>query len=203
MLCRVLYDNSSGYGIQIITSGVVDLVYLGNNGYDVERARDSYNNAISTLNNKAMQYNNGVYSSGARCVGSVPNNPYYESTDMYYGYDSDYYMSRYDGTFKNADNNYATDYNQLRTLNIYDAGRDYWFASRVINRIAYVTYATAFDIRCTSDLSGSGWPLCSLKSGGNDTYESAFGLRPVFSLNPTLQVTGGNGSSTAPYSLGV
>lgn len=44
---------------------------------------DAYNNAITTLNTRANAYLNTNYASSARCVGSVPNNPYAESSEYY------------------------------------------------------------------------------------------------------------------------
>ena len=71
--CRVLYDSTSEYGVQLITRACVgNDVTLGDS--DFTTSMNSYNNAISTLNNAAGAYNNSDYST-ARCVGSNPINP--------------------------------------------------------------------------------------------------------------------------------
>lgn len=79
-MCRVLY-NDTEHGLQIITEGSVENINLGKNdsigaigSTDLEKAQNSYNNAIENLNNKAESYintgNNIVVD--ARCVGSKP-----------------------------------------------------------------------------------------------------------------------------------
>ena len=35
------------------------------------------------------------------------------------------------------------------------------------------------------------------------TVSRTYGLRPVFTLNEGLKVTGGNGEETSPYTLGI
>ena len=108
--CVVLYgpenENYGSYGIQIITMETVEDVELGNGTGDVQSnnstyfdiAKNSYNNAISTLHTKAQAYLNTKYASGARSVGSVPNNPTYDGAGMF---TSRYeYMSDYNGIFK-------------------------------------------------------------------------------------------------------
>ena len=120
----MLYDTSSNYGIQIITANVVENVELGNgtgltqenNDTYFNAVRNSYNNVVTNLNKKANEYLNTTYASSARNVGTVPNNPSSESGYFMSGYS---YMSRYDGTFRNKDTNYQTDWNQMKALNIH------------------------------------------------------------------------------------
>ena len=110
-LCAVLYDNSSGYGVQIITMSAVENVELGNgagngeesnfNQTDFNTAMNSYNNAIETLNKRAEVYLNSTYASDARCVGSVPNNK--NSQSGYYTFTE--FTSKYNGKFLDAENN--------------------------------------------------------------------------------------------------
>ncbi|MEE0768254.1 MAG: hypothetical protein UIT70_00010 [Clostridia bacterium] len=138
--CIALYDtqynktHGTNYGVQIISADMVDTVTLGNS--DFNTSKDSYNNAIKTLNTKAQQYLNTTYASGARCVGSVPNNPSAEASNYFTSSYS--YMSSYNGMLKNADTNYETDWNQMETLNIDETGYNYWLASRSI----YSSYGT-------------------------------------------------------------
>ena len=143
--CVVLYDkkyndeNETNYGVQIISTDVVDTVKLGDT--DFNKARNSYNNVLQTLYNKAQEYLNPTYASGARCVGSKPNDPDWDTEEMSVADDSYTYMKAYNKTFKVGDNNYNTDWTQMGTItnvNIKTASSEYVLASR------YVTYSTGY-----------------------------------------------------------
>ena len=122
--CRVLYDSTSEYGVQLITSACVgNDVTLGDS--DFTTSMNSYNNAISTLNSAAEAYNNSDYST-ARCVGSNPTTPSAEAG--YYTFTE--FSSSYSGKLKDTDTNYETDYNQMESLEINDIDDRYWLASR-------------------------------------------------------------------------
>ena len=125
-LCAVLYDSTSEYGVEIITMGTVENITLGSE--DFNASMNSYNNAITTLNNATSRYLNPTYADKIRCVGSLPNNPSYDGEKMFVSsYD---YMSKYNGYFKGEDNNYITDWNQMEKLGIRDINKFYWLASR-------------------------------------------------------------------------
>ena len=210
--CIVLYDtnynttNSTDYGVQIITADTVENVQLGNgtgstqtnNATYFNTARNSYNNAISTLNTKANSYLNTTYASSARCVGSVPNNPSSEASGYF---TSSYtYMSSYNGTFKNADTNYTSDWNQMKALNIYNLGKYYWLASRLVNSFSSVT---GFNVRLV-DTDGNLYSnsLCNVMSSSiANSYGYSHGFRPVFTLKSGIGITGGAGTSDSPYTL--
>ena len=126
--CRVLYDSTSEYGVQLITSACVGSdITLGDENDNFTNAMNSYNNAISTLNSAAGAYNNSDYST-ARCVGSNPINP---STEA--GMHTTQFSSSYSGQLKDTDTNYETDYNQMTTLEINDIDDSYWLASRYVD----------------------------------------------------------------------
>ena len=110
-------------------------------------AMNSYNNAISTLNNATSKYINTTYVDKVRCVGSNPSNPTIDNP----GYFTSSYMSSYNGKFKNEDTNYSTDSNQMNALNIHDIDEYYWLASRSVYSHSSVSY---FYVRCVS-ASGS------------------------------------------------
>lgn len=193
----VLYNNSD-YGIQIITEDTVEDVILGDS--DFNTARESYNNVESILDIKANEYLNITYASGARCVGSSPNNTNLETGYYSNGYG---YMSDYNGTLKNADTNDKIDYNKMRRLGIanIDNRQSYWIPSRYI---LAATYSTSFYIY---GINASGnWchvQLCEIQNGGiNDSTSSTLGLRPVFTLKPEIKIIGGTGTSNDPYILG-
>ena len=154
-LCAVLYDNSSGYGVQIITMSAVENVELGNgagngeesnfNQTDFNTAMNSYNNAIETLNKRAEVYLNSTYASDARCVGSVPNNK--NSQSGYYTFTE--FTSKYNGKFLDADLNYETDWNQMVSLGISYIGENYYLASRLVESQDFKEYVN-FAIRITN-----------------------------------------------------
>ena len=138
--CRVLYDSTSEYGVQLITSACVGSdITLGDENDNFTNAMNSYNNAISTLNSAAGAYNNSDYST-ARCVGSNPINP---STEA--GMHTTQFSSSYSGQLKDTDTNYETDYNQMTTLEIKDIDDSYWLASR---RVFSTSGSSLFDVRC-------------------------------------------------------
>ena len=202
--CVVLYGpenaNYSKYGIQIITMNIVENITLGSTNFDTSMT--SYNSAISTLNNATNKYLNTMYASHSRCVGSLPDNPGYESGMFTSSYS---YLSSVNGKFKNTDNNYLTDWNQMSLLNIYDHhGEPYWLASR---EVSSNQYSTNFFIRgAFNALGGYGNDnyLASVSSPGiMDSRTCTGGLRPVFTLKPNVKITGGNGTESSPYTLGV
>ena len=194
--CRVLYDSTSEYGVQLITSACVgNDVTLGDS--DFTTSMNSYNNAISTLNNAAGVYNNSDYST-ARCVGSNPTTPSAEAG--YYTFTE--FSSSYSGKLKDADTNYETDYNQMEALEINNIADAYWLASRAVYSSSGSSY---FYVRCV-DTSGSvsNYYLCYVGSRGlTSAAYASHGLRPVFTLKSGIKVTGGNGESGTPYTLGL
>ena len=195
--CRVLYDSTSEYGVQLITRACVGSdVTLGDSYFTT--SMNSYNNAISTLNNAAGAYNNSDYST-ARCVGSNPIKP---SAEAGYFTSRESYMSAYNGRLKNTDTNYETDYNQMELLEINDIDDIYWLASRVVGPGSAVS---GFSVRYVGASGGVDRNyLCSVASDGR-TYANnpSYGLRPVFTLKSGIKVTGGNGESGTPYTLGL
>ena len=88
---------------------------------DETSCKNSYNNAIKILNDEAndKEYFNDTYISSARCVGSVPDNPYSENEEEIQ-------------SLKAEDENYITDYTQLGKIpNALNINKNYWLASRI------------------------------------------------------------------------
>ena len=194
--CRVLYDSTSEYGVQLITSACVgNDVTLGDSAFTT--SMNSYNNAISTLNSAAEAYNNSDYST-ARCVGSNPTTPSAEAG--YYTFTE--FSSSYSGKLKDTDTNYETDYNQMESLEINDIDDRYWLASRRVDSHSGISY---FGVRFVAASGGVYRDyLCYVYSSGSaDANFYSYGLRPVFTLKSGIKVTGGNGESGTPYTLGL
>ena len=200
-LCGVLYDNTSEYGVEIITVNCVEQMQLGNTE-DFMLSMNEYNNIISTLNNATQKYLNTTYADAVRCVGSVPGNPNYDGAGMYIDNNPYSYLYEYSGKFKNTDTNYVTDYEQLWEARLNHSDNNYWLASREVEYNLSYTY---FKVRRLFD-NGTfdGMQYLGLISG-DATYPTGInigGLRPVFHLKPGIKITAGMGTKEDPYILG-
>ena len=192
--CVVLYDSSSPYGVEIITMETVEDVTLGNSNFNT--SMNSYNNAISTLNNVTSKYINTTYVDKARSVGSVPNNP--NSQSGYYTFTE--FSSSYSGKLRDIDTNYETDLDQMKALNINDIDEEYWLASRKVISNSSVSNFNVRSVRVSGSVGSSG--LCSVHNyGGAFSGSYAYGLRPIFHLRSNIKVTGGTGEKGDPYTL--
>ena len=186
--CVVLYDKAyneakgTNYGIQIIASDVVCDVTLGYNdpttigNTNFEKAKYSYDNVISTLNKKALEYLNAEYVREARCVGTAPNN-------------------------KN-DEKYDIDYNQMNKVGsgIANIGKTYWMGSHDTDGAAGTTYYRVYFINSSGGLEYNSLYSVNSLAGSNvgNTYTNGF--RPVFTLNSDINIINGDGVNT-PYTL--
>ena len=195
--CVVLYDSTSEYGVEIITMETVEDVTLGD--FNFTTSMNSYNSAISTLNNATSKYINTTYADKARSIGSDPRNPTLDNPGYFTRSDS--WFSSYNGKFKNEDTHYETDWNQMYTLNIHDIDEYYWLASREVGSnssdgIFYVRYVFPGGLLNSSS-------LCIVYSDGSAGLDSiTIGLRPVIHLKSGIKVTGGTGEEGSPYILG-
>ena len=201
--CRVLYDASSQYGLQIITDKNITNVTLG--GSTWASGRNSYNNAITTLNNEAGKYLNKAYATDARCVGSVPTNQKGTFTNknsenagpVQLGFTSSVSGAN---NMKGADTNYETDETQMNNLSIFTTGENYWLASRDVRSNSSGCRFRVCFVNNAGELVSGG--LCDVASGGNSVgYSPVFGLRPCFALKSDIKITGGNGTSENPYTM--
>lgn len=199
--CVVLYGpenaNYNKYGVQIITEGIVGDVTLGADD-DFNASKESYNNAITTLNSEAEKYrkkDDGI-AKLVRCVGSVPDNHDYESgnTKDEYGY-----LSKY-GTFKDKDDNYKTDYDKMTKLSINSIEDEYWLASRDVWLYSTDGNFVVLTVNNSGDLRFQ--QLCRVfYNGGNKMYAYKFKLRIVICLKSEIKITSGNGTTDNPYTL--
>lgn len=226
--CVVLYDKAyneakgTNYGIQIISSDVIKnsegtavTVPLGYNDNTVdgsdnfEKAKNSYNNALKRLYEEAQKYLNETYAISARCVGSDPADPdwdtttneagYFTKTEGENGYDA--YMKDYYGILKDTDDKYNTDWTQMGTK---PASDYYWVASRNVysNSNGSYLFSSNFCVRVVNtsgDLSNN--IFCYVYSRGDAHGTSnSYGFRPIFTLNSGIKITEGDGVDI-PYTL--
>ena len=224
--CTVLYDKAyneekgTNYGIQIISTDIIKnsegtkvAVNLGSNDETVDgsgfnKARNSYNNALKRLYDEAQKYLNTTYASEARCVGSDPADPDWDTETDEAEYftrnegDEDYYsyMKNYYGTFKDSDDKYDKDWTQMGTIEgIKPVSDYYWLASRNVNSDSYHGNFYVRSVNTSGALNGRG--LCLVRSRGRALgFSYADGFRPVFTLKSDIKITEGDGVDT-PYRL--
>ncbi len=225
--CRVLYNDNT-YGLQIISVNPVTTVTLGKSDPNEnvegemdssERAINSYNRAITTLNEKAEEYietsNGSILATDARCVGSNPTNKNYpdnltgeaRNSEMFVANSSYTYMEDYNGNFFNEDKNYENDRNVLNKMGasftkIEGADGYYWYASRATGTSQN---STSFIVRIFGKWGGVlGKSLCKILLNGNvDPVDSSAGFRPVFKLSPNVKIIGGQGTEEIPFEIGL
>ena len=228
---RVLYDVNSGYNwIEIVSVNPLEEVTLGYSdpaipstaeGYDFtgsnvyfEKARWSYNNAITTLHKNAQKYLTNL-ADRARCVGSDPENPNIDVEELGYEVtDSDinsYIKTKgYNNKLKTTDNNYEIDYNKLIEIDSYKcptmAYAYYWFASREIEVVSNNPFNTRGCIKMpytTGTYLNYSILLYISNNGSLEWKEPAAGFRPVIRLKDSIKITGGAGTSGSPYTIGL
>ena len=196
ILCNVLYNDETN-GLQIISANSVETVTLGSSSFTT--SMNSYNSAITTLNEKAEEYNYfGSEYVEARCVGSNPTNP---SAQAGYFTKYSYVSSKYQ--LRDTDTNYETDYNKMTSLGIASSNSTYWLASRGVASSSYSSYFHVRYVNSSGSLHGDN-TLCFVYSGGTDANSDSNGFRPCFTLKSGIKITGGDGKSAATaYTLGV
>ena len=202
--CIVLYgpenENYNKYGIQILTENNVTNLKLAESS-DLEGNKVRYNSLISILNTKAEEYRKKEDNivEIARSVGSVPDNPNYDASGMFtsnYGY-----MYNDSGKFKNKDNNYIYDWNQMGILQVLNNNKRYWLASRNVESNSTETY---FHVRCVNAIGALDNHYLYVRRGNTVTnlYDNgSTGVRVVFRLKPGIKVISGDGSEENPYTL--
>ncbi len=206
-LCAVLWDSSSQYGVDIIAMEQVEDITIGSSNFTT--ARNSYNDSINTLYTRANAYNNSTYSEWARCVGSKPDDPDYDNRNYFNPDYMDWFYSRYKDMFIGGDSTYKTDWDQMELLNLETTEGDYWLASRN----SFYTNGSEncfFRLHYVTNGYHNGYPygvddkICSTYSNGSTNSKAmTMGLRPVFHLKDNVKITGGSGTQSNPYTLGV
>ena len=220
-MCRVLY-NDDEHGLQIITENSVQDVTLGRNDPKITdetngtlaKAQKSYNRAIVSLNEYAVDYKNTDKNIAldARCVGSIPIITLNTTTNQYeflnknneelltnpnnYSLVNTYVEQRYKG----EDNNYEADRQQLQTIGILNSNETYWLASRSV-KLEDSAWSKDFAVR--SNVTGAALWLVISSNGARLASGNPYGFRPVFLINPTAKIKSGAGTSGDPYILEV
>ena len=196
--------------------------YAGHTDSYVYEGYKLYNNAITELNNKAMEFCNNMYADDARCVGSNPKNKERENKE--YAVFPEGTINRYSGEDmtgmksdgKDEDDNSEIDYNELQRLDMLNTNKYYWFASRYkeVGEIYSTDKGISFYMRNNGGYEyyegGSygktaGGVLINAGPAGAMSMKYAINaLRPVFTLKGNLKVVSGDGTSeSTAYRLGV
>ena len=229
--CRVLYEASSQYGLQIISDKNIKQkidgedteikVELGGSNWATGSA--SYNSAIESLNNEAENYLNTAYATDARCVGSLPIvNSNGTFTDKDKGTETTVILplsgwssyTRPSGWTSDDTGCYDTDTNYtsngeegiVRDKETMEALGILTTGEKywLASRLVFSgSSSCGFYVRCVSASGGLDYYyLCSVVSGGS-TYSNSWtnGLRPCFSLRSDITITGGNGTIDSPYTM--
>jgi len=119
ILCRVLYDASSEYGLQIVSDTVVGEVTLG--GKERREYETSFKRSIHILNEHADKYLNEKISpiNGARTLGTKPDDP--NRGETFFDYKGIYYFT---GILSVSEE----DSSQMGKLHIWDSDVSFWYA---------------------------------------------------------------------------
>ena len=189
--CVVLYDQSSGFGTQIITMETVEEIICEGR---LLGALNMYNDLINILNNATDKFLNEQFAISSRCVGSIPDNPNLDEAPTY-----SLKIGNYFEDVKLGDQNYKMDYIQLKKLGIYNIGKSYLFASRNSDASSLEDYAFYIHKVHEGDFIYvfTGKDL----SYGSYTHNILGDLRPCFTLKPDLKIIGGDGEKDEPYIL--
>ena len=218
ILCQVLYEASSEYGLQIIpvdcikkndeyvqveifdskTTGLMPGDSTLITSSEEEEYKDKYNTVIEELNSKAMEYANTNYIVDARCIGSNPKAKNSENKNMKLG-------KRQESTeLKDEDDNYTIDYENLSNLNMLNTAEAYWMASRYNEQgqVYFSSDGIHFKLRIVGAESEEIYGYNN--NGLSDAISvNSFGFRPAFLLKGNLQIIAGDGQQETPYELGV
>ena len=218
ILCQVLYEASSEYGLQIIpvdcikkndeyvqveifdskTTGLMPGDSTIITSSEEEEYKDKYNTVIEELNSKAMEYANTNYIVDARCIGSNPKAKNSENKNMKLG-------KRQESTeLKDEDDNYTIDYENLSNLNMLNTAEAYWMASRYNEQgqVYFSSDGIHFKLRIVGAESEEIYGYNN--NGLSDAISvNSFGFRPAFLLKGNLQIIAGDGQQETPYELGV
>ena len=207
ILCRVLYDKNSENGLQIISVDPVRKVKLGYEDEKItgkdnnEKAINSYNRAIESLNEYAVDYKDNIgIASDARCVGSDPR-PGHKNDEE--GITNKYITGYGTVALKNGDTHSSSDFAALNKINALQFsnttnGDKFWIASRTVSSPNY-------DINAFNRGGSTiGCVLCKIyQYSSPESFGHENGLRPVFNLNSGVKIIGGNGTIDKPYELGL
>ena len=143
----VLYKTANE--IEVISKNTMGNLALGAADEEpIEKAIDSYNNAIDIINNYCKDLIK-IGNLGVRSVGSKPSDPSYKNTSKPYAIEhldewrDQNAWTTYGVLGEGADGNSNEDYTKMYTLGIETSGdtNPYWLASRSVNEYWYDSFS--------------------------------------------------------------
>ncbi len=187
----VVLKNKDGQLEIISKESVGDVTLSGATGYA---------NAVSILNNKAQQYLNANYATGARSVGATENsigqidtteNPltFAAAREQKLPYHDEYYTS---------------DMTIIKNNPMFTQAGVVWVAGRALNISSndHVRFSVR-DLDGNANFGGS--LLYTAYSDGTSNSNSSimYGFRPVITLREDMEIVGGSGLQSDPYRIAV
>lgn len=178
LMFRVLYEQNSEYGLQIISNQSLEDVELGSPSGLTEEGTVAL---IDKLKEVAEKYLNESYANDARCIGTHPLNG------------SDYAFNS---------ETYKIDFEQIVNNNISIITENYWLASIVKETPWTTTYSV---LNVTTEGEEEKVTLCAVTPYGTYAYANGEtrGFRTCITLKETLKVLSGDGKTEkTAYKLG-
>ncbi len=228
ILCRVLYDNSSSYGLQIVTqNNMPNNIKLGtldpnvkssdfdSNGWpsaindEFKKASASYNRFGLTMQEEAEKYidTQGI----AKKARSLGSDPLYVADDTQkiwgtYKFILSHRWAEGDYIVPDLEEKYKLDVEQVNKLGLKENTGAYTIlASRHVGETG-----NGFWLNYQILMSGGGTCTGLFAKLSDYTtyyhfpgYEIDMGFRPVFSLGPNAKIIDGKGTKDEPYVLGL
>ncbi len=191
---RVIRKNNNGT-VEIVSEDVSSTVISFGNSKEV-----AYRNCIGTLNKIAEAYENSTYTVGSRHMGYDGTAEEYLTTSISSGGDRGYME---DKSLVESAVGHLKARSVDRTLSGFDS---YWLASRAYPLNATSTSGSSRDYYFINLITSEGELSNHLSGLGTNLSLSAYAhgrVRPIVILKSTLKLTGGNGTSNSPYTLGV
>ena len=193
----VVLRNDKGR-IQIISKESVGNLTLGSDT-DAAKAANDYANAVSILNTKAQEYVNPDYAIAGRSVGATEDSIGQINTTQY----PLTFAAAREQKLPYHDEYYTYDQGIIqKSTELQHTGADVWLASRNFN--AYSDKSTFFGCFITSSGNTNGRGLLIAHPDGTPNSSTfTYGVRPVITLRPDIEVIGGSGLQSDPYKLGI
>ena len=178
----ILYDNGST--VEAVSPTAMGELRLGyaeettDSDEQLTQAIESYNSAITTINNYCKSLEGLPTNSGVRSVGASA-----ETTTVYYSSDTLKNLnSAYNGVGLEGDTNFEQDLVRMAYWGVNGVGTEYGMASRVVDENSGNVYFGVYCVCGDGSLGSNGlWGVRS--SGSAYGYSNSYAVRPVASIN--------------------
>ena len=180
----ILYDNENTIeAVSPETMGTLRLGYAEgttDSETKITEAINSYNNAITIINDYCKSLGNIPTNNGIRSVGAGTET----TTDKYYSDNLKKINSKYNGVGLKGDINYEQDFVRMAYWNVDNVGKAYWMASRCARDDSPYTEFYVRHIDESGLYSGATLLNVLWNSDGTATAnEDSFAVRPIITIN--------------------